>query len=77
MEKRFVPVLVRFDKDGRCRPLEIEFDDKRHYQIDKVLDVKRAACNEVGGVGIRYTCRIQDKETYLWEEKGRWFVVAK
>ena len=77
MEKRFVPVTVRFDQNGRCRPLEIEFDDKRHYRIDKVVDVKRAACNEVGGVGVRYTCRIQGKETYLWEEKGRWFVVAK
>ena len=77
MEKRFVPVTVRFDKEGKCRPLEIEFDRDHHYHVDKLLDVKRAACQEVGGVGTRYTVRIQGKETYLWEEKGKWFVVAK
>ncbi len=35
------------------------------------------ACQSVGGVGDRYTCRIQGKESYLWFEKGRWFVAAK
>ena len=34
-------------------------------------------CQSVGGVGDRYTCRILGKETYLWFEKGRWFVAAK
>ena len=75
--KKFVPVIVRFDEEGKCRPLVIEFDDLHSYEIDAILEVKRRACNEVGGVGMRYTCRIQGKETYLWEEKGKWFVVAK
>ena len=57
-EKRYVPVIVRFE-------------------VDKILDVRRAACQSVGGVGDRYTCRIQGKESYLWFEKGRWFVAAK
>lgn len=35
------------------------------------------ACQSVGGVGDRYTCRIQGQESYLWFEKGRWFVAAK
>ena len=45
--------------------------------VDKVLDVRRAACQRVGGVGDRYTCLIRGKETYLWLEKGVWFVEAK
>lgn len=76
-EKKYVPVVVRFDQDGKMRPLEIEFDDGETYVIDKVVDVRRAACKSVGGVGDRYTVQIQGKERYLWLEKTRWFVDAK
>lgn len=76
-EKRYVPVTARFDTDGKIRPLEIEFDAGHRYSIDKILDVRRAACQSVGGVGERYTCLIQGQESYLWLEKGRWFVCAK
>lgn len=76
-ERKYVPVVVRFDADGKMRPVLIEFDDSRKYTIDKILDVRRAACQSAGGVGDRYTCRIQGKESYLWFEKGRWFVAAK
>ena len=76
-EKRYVPVIVRFEADGKLRPLEIQFDEALRYPVDKILDVRRAACQSVGGVGDRYTCRIQGKESYLWFEKGRWFVAAK
>lgn len=75
--KQYVPVVVRFDTEGKLRPLVIEFDEEHKYQIDKVLDVRRAACQRVGGVGDRYTCMIQGRETHLWLEQGRWFVEAK
>lgn len=75
--KRYVPVIVRFDDNGKIRPLVIEFDGDHHYEIEKILDVKRAACESVGGVGERYTCLIHGQESYLWLEKGRWFVAAK
>ena len=76
-DKRYVPVIVRFDTDGKMRPMEIEFSEGQTFPVDKILDVRRAACQSVGGVGDRYTCRIQGKESYLWFEKGRWFVAAK
>ena len=76
-EKKYVPVIVRFDENGKLRPLIIEFEDSRKFKIDKILDVCRAACQSVGGVGDRYTCQIQGKESYLWLEKGRWFVALK
>ena len=70
LEKKYVPVTVHFDANGKMRPIEIEFDEIRRYHI-------RAACQSVGGVGERYTCRIRGRESYLWFEKGRWFVAAK
>lgn len=76
-EKRYIPVIVRFDTEGKMRPVLIEFDEEHKYPVDKVLDVRRAACQSVGGVGDRYSVRIQGQETYLWFEKGRWFVAAK
>ena len=75
-EKRYVPVVVRFDAEGQLRPLEIEFDEGHKYTVDRVLDVCRAACQTVGGVGVRYTIRVQGQERYLWLEKERWFEEA-
>ena len=75
--KQYVPAAVRFDTEGKLRPLVIEFDEEHKYPVDKVLDVRRAACQRVGGVGDRYTCRINGQVTYLWMEKGIWFVEAK
>lgn len=77
MRKLYVPVTVRFDTEGKLRPLEIEYDLGHRYAVDKILDVRRAACQTVGGVGDRYTCLIHGKECYLWLEEGRWFVAAK
>ena len=57
-------------------PLEIGFDEAHKYPVDKVLDVCRAACQSVGGVGVRYPVRIQGHERYLWRERARWFVEA-
>lgn len=75
-EKRYVEVDVRFEPDGHLRPLAIRFSPEQVYQIDKIKDVSRRAA-EVGGVGDRYVCQIDGQETYLWFEKGRWFVEAK
>ena len=75
-EKKYVPVVVRFDTEGNLRPLTIEFDEEHKYPVDRVLDVCRAACQTGGGVGVRYTIRVQGLERYLWLEKSKWFVEA-
>jgi len=41
MRKVYVPVTVRFDTEGKPRPLEIEFDPAHRYAMDKILDVRR------------------------------------
>lgn len=76
-DRKFVPVTVRFDAEGKMRPIEIEIDEAHKYQIDRIKDVRRAACQSAGGVGDRYTCLIQGQEAHLWFGDGRWWVALK
>lgn len=75
--KVYVDVLVKQDKDGRITPLEITWEDGHKYEVDKVTQVCRAASMKAGGCGIRYTCQIQNKLTYLFLEENKWFVESK
>ena len=73
-KKKYVEVTARFDTDGRVFPLKILWEDGSSYFIDKVLDVRPAASLKAGGAGIRYTCRINMPEKFLFLEERRWFV---
>ena len=73
----YVNVIARHDEQGRVCPLEVEWEDGRRFEVDRLLDVRRAAALKAGGQGLRYTVRILGKETYLFEDEGRWFVEAK
>lgn len=76
-KKVYVDVIVREDREGNKRPLTIFFENSKRYDIDRLIQIKRCAARKVGGSGIRYTVRIFGKETYLFEDDGRWFVEAK
>ena len=67
-------VNADFDLDGNIRPRAITWEDGRVYEIDRVLDVRRAASLKAGGVGMRYICRIRGKEVKLFNDEGRWFM---
>lgn len=73
-KKRYVDVHARFDTDGKIIPLKIIWHDGTVFYIDRVLSVCRAASLKAGGAGIRYTCRINNRETYLFLEETKWFV---
>lgn len=75
--KVFVTVTVKYNPAGQAKPLTIEWENGHIYEIDRVLDARPAASLKVGGQGMRYTCRICGKETYLFEDNHRWFVEAK
>ena len=75
--RTYVRVVVEYDEAGGVRPLSIAWEDGRVFEVDRLLDVRRAAATKAGGQGIRYTCRILGRETYLFEDNGRWFVEAK
>lgn len=77
MRKVFVKVLAEHDPETGCKPISITWEDGRVFEIDRIVDVCRAASTKVGGIGIRYKCRICGQETYLFDEEGRWFVEAK
>ena len=77
MRKVYVDVTLRHDKYGKIIPLSVTWEDGRKYEIDRVIDVRRAASTKVGGNGMRFTVRILGKETYLFDDGERWFVEAK
>ncbi len=72
--KTYVKITAQISEDGSIRPLSIQLEDGRHFDIDEVKNVCRAASLKAGGCGIRYTIRIGHRDTYLFDEEGRWFV---
>ncbi len=77
MRKVYVDVTLKQDKYGSIIPLSVTWEDGKRYEIDRVLDVRRAVSTKVGGVGVRFTVRILNKETYIFNDGERWFVEAK
>jgi len=74
VKKEYVSILAQIHLDGSIQPLGILLEDGRKYGIDEVKDKCRAASLRAGGCGIRYTIRIGERDTYLFDEDGRWFV---
>ena len=70
-------VVAEFSREGGITPLRVEWEDGRSFEIDRVLDVRRAPAAKAGGYGTRYTVRVSGHETYLFEDEGRWFVEAR
>lgn len=75
--KVFVEVTARFDTEGKITPLSLVWEDGTVYEINRVLDVRRAASLKAGGTGIRYTVKIGGKQSYLYFEDPKWFVEAR
>lgn len=76
MEYRRVNVAVdaHFDVEGMLLPRFMTWEDGTVFEIDRVLEARRAASLKAGGIGTRYTVRIQGKERYLYFEDPTWFV---
>ena len=75
MSKRvYVKALIDVDIAGRITPRRITWPDGREYLIDRVLDVRPASAKS-GGSGIRYICRIQNREVPIYQDeiKGKWW----
>ena len=76
----YVEMRVNFSEDGTMRPVYIKWKDGIVYEIDRVIDVRRAA-SAAGGMGLRYTVKIMGQErriffedTYSDTGRPRWFV---
>lgn len=72
--KVYVDVDAHFSKDGVLMPVALTWEDGRRYEIDRVLRVEKCASRKAGGAGIRYTCRVNGRQSHLFFEEDRWFV---
>ena len=77
VRKVFVDVVLLQDKDGKSRPLKIKWEDGTVYLVERLIYRCHAPSVNVGGGKMRYTVQICGKETFLFEEDGRWFVEAR
>ena len=75
--KVYVEVTAKFDTEGNITPLSVTWEDGTVYEIDRILDKCRAASLKAGGIGMRYTCLISGRQSYLYYEEPRWFVEGK
>ena len=76
--KVYVDVTAEFSKDGILTPKSFVWKDGRIYEIQRVKDMCRAARLKAGGVGVRYTCVIDGKDSYLfYEDNNMWFVEGR
>lgn len=75
--KEYIDVLTRFEKNGTVLPLCVYWPDGREYIIDRVLDIQKTSAMQSGGFGVRYTCLIRGKCTYIYLEENRWFAERK
>ena len=72
--KVYVQVTALFRENGNLVPLSFVWEDGRRYTIDKIKDVRPAPSLRAGGAGMRYTCMVQGRQTYLFREEDRWFM---
>ena len=71
-------VSVRADHllNGRIRPLMFRAKDGPVVRIDRILDEREAPSLKAGGQGMRYTCRVGEKQLYLFHDDVYWFIEA-
>ena len=60
--KHYVKVRADHLLNGHVRPLMFRTEDGPAIRIDQIVDVRPAASLKAGGAGIRYICRVEDKQ---------------
>lgn len=74
--KKYVDMMTIVDKQGNVTPFAMLWDTpegKRVIKIDKIYEVRKAA-SIVGGCGILFKCRLDNKDRNFFYEKNRWFI---
>ena len=79
--KVYVEVNIDHMADGTISPRSLVWEDGQRYSVDKVIDIRPAASLKAGGVGLRYTVKIRNREVFLFLEEDhgvdRWFMERK
>ena len=74
MSKVNLNIIVEHKPDGKVLPRTILWPDGRRFEIDKILNVRKAPALKEGGIGARYMYGICGQEgTFLrYEGFGLW-----
>lgn len=75
--KQYVEVLATHRIDGSVRPQTITFAAGPRYDIEEVKGVKLTKLYTTKEIAREYTVIIRSKQTSLFEDDGRWFVLMK
>ena len=75
--KIYVSVRADHRLNGRIRPLMFRTKDGPVVRIDRILDEREAPSLKAGGQGMRYTCRVGEKQLYLFHDDVYWFIEAE
>ena len=73
MEKLPVKVNADFMDYEKVLPRFVVWEDRR-YAVDRVTDIRRAASQKLGVMGIRYTCLIKGRVVYLYLVDYLWYM---
>ena len=60
MPKIELDIIVEHRKDGLALPKTIIWDDGRRFDIDRVLDIRKAAATKCGGIGSVTSAGLKD-----------------
>ena len=76
--KVYVEVNEDHMADGKILPRSFVWEDGSRYDVDKIIDIRRAASLKAGGCGLRYTIRVGRRESFMFLEEdhgmSRWFM---
>jgi hypothetical protein len=75
MSQETVGVDLRIDETGRIRPLRIHWHDYT-LAVDRLIDIRPGASLKIGCAGTRYTCRVQGRLIYLYNDNELWYMEA-
>jgi len=77
-KKVYVKVSAFVDTEGNVYPISFIWEDGYKYKIDKISEIRPTASQKAEGTGMRYSIRVQNKQTYIWLEETnglyRWFL---
>ena len=75
-QKKYIELICWHTLDGKVIPKKLLWEDYRVFEIDKILDIRKAASVKSGGMGIRYRCKIMGQVRDIFFDLGenRWFI---
>ncbi|MEH2933475.1 hypothetical protein [Acutalibacter sp. JLR.KK004] len=75
--KQYVEVLATHYVDGEVRPRSIHIPLVGEFDIEEVKRVGLTKDHTTHEIAKQYTVVVKGKETHLFEDSGRWFVLMK